>query len=266
MSRLPFSFPRRAVSRAGLAAGLAAGATFLLTAAPARAQVVSFTAFDSGAGPGSATPNSNAAAAQFNAAVGLLGGPPLPINFESAPVGAFTSLLAAPGVTLTGTDYFGNSQRVLNAPDFPSAPALGGFNTTPGGAKYVDLQGGTLTFTFAAPVQAFGAYFTGIQPGFVLDTIGFNDGTSQSVSIPQGTSQGGGVSFAGFTDRGKSITSVTITASANGFYDAIGVDDVGYAPTPVPEASTTVSLGLLLTLGIGGLVIAARRKWVSSAP
>jgi len=29
---------------------------------------------------------------------------------------------------------------------------------------------------------------------------------------------------------------------------------------PVPEASTTVSFGLLLALGLGGLVIAARRK------
>jgi len=28
----------------------------------------------------------------------------------------------------------------------------------------------------------------------------------------------------------------------------------------VPEASTTVSLGLLLALGMGGLVVAARRK------
>jgi len=29
---------------------------------------------------------------------------------------------------------------------------------------------------------------------------------------------------------------------------------------PVPEASTTVSLGLLLALGMGGMVVAAKRK------
>jgi hypothetical protein len=29
---------------------------------------------------------------------------------------------------------------------------------------------------------------------------------------------------------------------------------------PVPEASTTVSLGLLLMLGMGGVVIAGKRK------
>ena len=32
------------------------------------------------------------------------------------------------------------------------------------------------------------------------------------------------------------------------------------APAPVPEASTTASLGLLLALGMGGLVVAGKRK------
>ena len=238
-----------------------AAAVLLLPSAPAQAQVVPFTAFDSGAGPGVTPVNSNAKAAQFDAAAGALGTESL-INFESAPVGSFTSLTAAPGVTLTGTDRQGNPQTVLNAPDFPTNPALGGFNTTVGGARYVDIQGGTLTFTFASPVQAFGAYFTGVQPGFVQDTIGFSDGTSQSISIPQGTAtSNGGVSFAGFTDQGKAITSITITASAPGFYDAIGIDDVRFVPTaPVPEASTTASFGLLLALGLGGLVAAKRKK------
>ena len=239
---------------------LAAAAILLLPPAPAQAQVVPFTAFDSGAGPGVTPVNSNAKAAQFDAAAAALGTESL-INFESAPVGAFISLTAAPGVTLTGADVSGNPQNVLNAPDYAPAPALGGFNTTVGGAKYVDLQGGTLTFAFASPVQAFGAYFTGVQPGFVQDTVGFSDGTSQSITIPQGTaSSAGGVSFVGFTDKGKSITSVTITASANGFYDAIGIDDVRFVPAPVPEASTTVSFGLLLALGLGGAVVAAKRK------
>lgn len=41
-----------------------------------------------------------------------------------------------------------------------------------------------------------------------------------------------------------------------------GVDNVSIHETPaaVPEASTTVSFGLLLALGLGGVVIAARRK------
>jgi len=86
----------------------------------------------------------------------------------------------------------------------------GGDTTTIGGTKYVNVLGGTLTFTFAAPVQAFGAYFTGVQPGF--------------------------------------------------FQDTIGIDDVRLVPAPVPEASTTLSFGLLLALDLGGAVVAAKRK------
>ena len=33
-----------------------------------------------------------------------------------------------------------------------------------------------------------------------------------------------------------------------------------YASAPVPEASTTVSLGLLLALGAGGLAVARRKR------
>lgn len=41
----------------------------------------------------------------------------------------------------------------------------------------------------------------------------------------------------------------------------VGIDDLTFSPAnPVPEASTTVSFGLLLTLGLGGLVVATRRR------
>lgn len=38
------------------------------------------------------------------------------------------------------------------------------------------------------------------------------------------------------------------------------LDDISVVSAPVPEASTTVSFGLLLALGMGGLVVAAKRK------
>ena len=38
----------------------------------------------------------------------------------------------------------------------------------------------------------------------------------------------------------------------------VGVTDLNSAP--VPEASTTISFGLLLALGLGGLVVAGRRR------
>ena len=42
---------------------------------------------------------------------------------------------------------------------------------------------------------------------------------------------------------------------------ALNIDNFTFGRSaPVPEASTTVSVGLLLVLGLGGMVIAARRK------
>ena len=38
------------------------------------------------------------------------------------------------------------------------------------------------------------------------------------------------------------------------------VDLNGTPSAPVPEASTTVSLGLLLMLGLGAMVVAAKRR------
>ena len=38
-----------------------------------------------------------------------------------------------------------------------------------------------------------------------------------------------------------------------------------FTPAAVPEASTTVSFGLLLALGLGGVVIAAKKKKAAAA-
>ena len=50
--------------------------------------------------------------------------------------------------------------------------------------------------------------------------------------------------------------------------DLAGLTDIGWklaAPAAVPEASTTVSFGLLLAFGMGSLVIARKRKSASAA-
>lgn len=49
--------------------------------------------------------------------------------------------------------------------------------------------------------------------------------------------------------------------------DGYAVDflTVGVTSAPVPEASTTVSLGLLLALGFGGLLVASRRRKAAAA-
>ena len=58
------------------------------------------------------------------------------------------------------------------------------------------------------------------------------------------------------------------STNAGGIYNGMGFDRVtslNFTTAPaVPEASTTVSLGLLLALGMGGLVVAGRRRKASA--
>jgi hypothetical protein len=230
-----------------------------LLADRAPASSVTFTATDVGVGPGAAHPLSSAAAASFDAAAAALG-PVSLITFESAPVGNFASLAVAPGVTLTGADETGAQLFINNVPSSPSIPALNGFNTTPGGANYLEMQGGNATFTFASPTQFFGAYFTGVQPAFFNSFLAFSDGSTQMVSIPNPSQTAGGITFVGFTDAGKSISSVTVIASMpmpGTGADFIGVDDVRYQTTAVPEPS---SLTLSGVAGLIGLACALRRR------
>ena len=226
----------------------------------ARAQLTTFVATDSGAVPGDTFFNSNAAAAQFDAAAAALGREDL-VTFEAAPVGSFTSLTIAPGVTLTGLSYKSGSQAILNAPADLPHPAHEGFNTTPGGSNYVELAGGTETFVFAAPVQAFGLYFTGVQPYYYQDMISFNDGADQFISVPAGDDFSGGVSFVGFTDAGKSISSVSVLTSDSNGQDYIGLDDLRTVNTsPVPEASTAASSAALLLSSLLCTLVVSKRK------
>jgi hypothetical protein len=223
------------------------------------AGVTTFTGTDLGVGPGGAHPLSDAAAAAYDASTG----PQTVITFESSPVASFTDLNPSPGVDITGIDRFGNDLFVSNTPNLPTGPALDGFNTTPGGSNYLELQGGNVVFSFANPISSFGAYFTGVQPEFVTDTISFNDGTSQSFDVPAGDSSDGGVSFAGFNDPGASISSITIFAGNPNGWDDIGIDDVQFTPQPVttttPEPSSLTVL-VLAALGLGGLITTARKR------
>ena len=222
------------------------------------AALVTFSGSDIMATTSSPHPNSAAAAASFSTAVSLLGSSSL-IDFESAPLGSFTNLTIATGVTINGSDLNSSSQTIRNTSGFPAAPTLDGYNTTPGGSQFVEMFGGNLTFSFATPVQSFGAYFSGIQTAFFADTVNFSDGTSQSLLIPGPgtTSSIGALAFVGFTDAGKSISSVTITAGVpTSGQDAIGVDDVRYqVVNSVPEPTAA-----LFGLALMGVCSATRRR------
>lgn len=79
---------------------------------------------------------------------------------------------------------------------------------------------------------------------------------SQSISVPQSTSNGSGYTFIGFTlDPGDTISSFTVNDTAT--YQTVFVDNVAYASdlSGTPEPGT---LGLLLG-GFGVLFFAVRR-------
>ena len=98
------------------------------------------------------------------------------IDFEALSVGNFAALQVAPGVTatLSGTDVDGGI--VADGLEFSSLPGsfwgdaeVGvGYNTTTAGEQFIgfepifDIGTASLEFSFDFPIQAFGAYITGL--------------------------------------------------------------------------------------------------------
>lgn len=228
-------------------------ALVVISAGSARGGLTTYIGSDVGANSTDPRPNSNVAAANFDAAVSMLGALNI-ITFESSPLGHFTSLTVGAGVVISGWGASGTYRSIENV-STGTPDGVYGYNTTSGGANYLNLFGGALTFTFATPTQAFGAYFTGVQKWKDRQTLGvvtFEDGSTQTIEIP--SLDGGGVSFVGFADSDKNIVNVAINATS----DIIGLDDVRFVTNggaAVPEPSALV-MGLLAT----GFGLAARAR------
>src|SRR6202035_5939027 len=179
-------------------------AAFALVTTQAHAGLTLFTGADDGAGSLATAPNSVAAAASFDAAAAALGTENT-ISFESSPLGLFSSLALASGVTLTGTNVNSSDQSIVNTTSNinitpPCSNASCGYNTTPGGSNFLLLFGGTATFSFSAGTDAFGAYLSGVQNGGEAPRV--SQGPPESVAIPS-PGFGGGTAFVGFMDAGK---------------------------------------------------------------
>jgi len=204
----------------------------LATSQVAQAALVTYIGFDNSVTDFSQMTNSAAEEAIFAAAVP---GASL-ITFETA---------LPSGVTVSGGTITNDS----------ACGATCGFNTTPGGQFFDLLEGGASTFNFSEPIDAFGVYITGVQTEFATgEALTFSDGSTQTIDTPPAF--GGGGVFIGFTDFGKSITSVTYDAAG----DIVALDDVRYASVSsripeVPEASTWA---MMLT-GFAGLGFAGYR-------
>lgn len=218
------------------------------------AQATIFSGQDPGANPPASSAtiylNSDAAAAAFDSS-GV--GSETLFNLESFTTGSVTPLVLAPGITVTGSDISGNPQQILNV---PGCGNLCGFNTTRSpslGTQYLQLYGGNVTFSFATPVEDFGAYFTGVQLDGETVTINYSDGSPQQIlPLPN---PGSGVQFFGFADASKQISSILINVQVDGTGDIIGIDDIRVS-TAVPEPASIALLGF----GVAGLGILRRRK------
>lgn len=186
---------------------------------------------DPGVGQGGATPNSNAAAAAFDAA----NTPSFIETFEDADADGFTFSAG----TITSTPAGGGS-------------SVFGFNTTPGGSYVLELFGQSSTFTFTNAVSAFGFYLSGVQLGNL--TVSFVDGGQQSIGI---TNNGSGVQFFGASGFSSAVSGFTIGNTG----DIIGVDDLRFtsANAAVPEPSVWAMM-IVGFFGMGAMLRRAKAR------
>jgi hypothetical protein len=208
------------------------------TCIPAQAAPVVYSGSDNNVSSLAQMVNSLAAAAAFDSVAGAIS----IVDFESA---------LPPNVTITGGSTTNNS----------GCGALCGFNTTPGGAFFRLLVGGSVTFSFTNPVDSFGFYVNGLQTNLVpQQTIVYTDGSSVTTTLNMPPAINGGGAFFGFIDFGNQISSITF----NGTDDILGFDDLRFGNAKNnpnnPNIPEPRAIGGLLGFGLLGFWRVAKKR------
>ena len=180
-----------------------------------------------------------------------------------APTGGFVSYVPANTVTLGGFTF----TQALNAANNDLSVISSSYYGTIG-SSYNLGNGDFLQAGYGNPSQLTILLPSGTT-AFGLDVGTFaGPGGQVTATLSNGTNFVFGniypdVSFFGFTSA-TAITSLTLMDQADGAANnTLNIDTLEAgraAPAAVPEASTTVSFGLLLMLGLGGIAVAAKRK------
>ena len=169
-------------------------------------------------------------------------------------------------ITITGGTFSGGYSGLVAVGDGPISISGGTFNGgTMGGRGIYDDGNSVITISGGSINAGRGGIGLDGQQGtinlfsfgdspFLIDGVAMNNTTlsnnlyySQNDTI-SGTLANGDTLNTTFSNRGSLTMGATINLN------------IGTPPAAVPEASTTVSLGLLLALGVGGIAFAARRK------
>lgn len=197
-----------------------------------------------------------------------------------------TSNFNAAATTFSPAIYFYSSDGASGRPGtllFSGTfnPITQAASSTPGGGTTFLRSATSTTGFFALPSTTFwaGISFSGATAP-ELNNLGQGlldpptVGSSQDVAFQSaGPATTGGNPAGGFFNFGGSpnpavnfgwsfrVGTNTVYSNTTNFFGQSFLN--GGALAPVPEASTTVSLGLLLALGMGGLIVASKRKKAS---
>ncbi len=178
---------------------------------------------------------------------------PVVSTYAYAPSGAsFTfsptvSNVAGAGIAASGSAF--NNGTAPDGNQVAFLQDLGSFSQTITG--FVVGQSYDVSFLTAARLQA--------QDGANDFTVSVTDGLLGNFNPTNDAVNG----YQSMTTGAFNATSGTETLTFQGL-DTLGGDRTSFVDNvqinPVPEASTTISFGLLLTLGLSGIVVAARKK------